>query len=283
MVFRPPFIKQLDGSPYAGVNCTLASGCMAAIRHKVGSNPPGSAMWYPKPWYLRKLTGDTSGGTNLAQLDRVLDYYYGINLETVYADSWENFHNEIRSGRGAVLQGSYSVLYNTRWSGSKTFKGNHAIYVNECRYNYTLKRWEYLVYDPLCDHRRAGLDQAPSWIPGSVLREFAGKLLVGTRRAGIGKAWASYTRDTEPAVRLAYRATKYPNGPRPFYARVDGAKIRSSAKIGNTNIITKLDEGDPFLVYQYKTGQKVSGSTRWYGNRTGTRWMHSSVLRTTRS
>ncbi len=262
---------------------------MAAIRHKVGSNPPGDAMWYPKPWYLRRLTGDTSGGTTLAQLDRVLDYHYNINLEVVYKDTWSNFRHQLRLGRAAVLQGSYIALYDTKWSGSRTFKGNHAIYVNEVRRNYKLDRWEYLVYDPLCDHRRSGIDQAPSWIPERVLREFAGKLLISSSygRIGMGYVYAAYTRDTEPATELAPGATAYPYGPRAFYARVDGVKVRRHTWTGTQNgkyseVLHTLDKGDPFLVYQYKRGERVNGSVRWYGNRNGTQWVNATALVKTR-
>ncbi len=285
MVFRPPFIKQLDGSRYAGLNCTMASACMAAIRHKVGSNPPGSAMWYPKPWYLRSKTGDTIGGTTLQQADSELNQWYGIDLIVIGNDSWDHFRNMLRSGRGAILQGSYSQLYNTRWSGSPTFKGNHAIYVNEVRRNYHLDRWEYLVYDPLCDGRRSGVDQAPSWIPESVLKKFAGYLYVSSSwgRAGIGRCWAAYTRDTEPAIKLAPEAKVYPYGPRTFYARFDGAKVRNHTWVGEgSEIMRRLDKGDRFEVYQYKNGEKINGIFRWYGNREGNRWIHATHIQKTR-
>jgi hypothetical protein len=285
MVFRPPFIKQLDGSRYAGLNCTMASAAMAAIRHKVGSNPPGTALWYPKPWSLRALTGDTSGGTTLGQADTVLNRYYGIDLIVIGNDTWDHFREKLRAGCGAILQISYSQIYNTKWSGSPTFKGNHAVYVNEVRRNYKLDRWEYLVYDPLCDGRRSGVDQAPSWIPESVLKRAAGYLYISPSwgRAGVGRCWAAYTRDTEPAIRLVSGAKRYPYGPRTFYARVDGVKVRNHTYVGDgSDIVKRLDKGQRFEVAQMKAGEEVNGSVRWYGNYNGTQWVNATALRTTR-
>lgn len=253
---------------------------MAAIRHKVGSNPPGDAMWYPKPWYLRQKTGDTSGGTTLYQADSELNQWYGIDLITIGNDSWDHFRAKLRAGCGAILQGSYSQLYNTKWSGSSTFKGNHAIYVNEVRRNYKLDRWEYLVYDPLCDGR-GSYDQAPSWIPESVLKRFAGYLFVSNSwgRAGVGRCWASYTRDTEPAIQLVSKARRYPYGPRIFYARVDGVKVRNHTNTGPTSrIIKRLPKGARFEVAQMKVGEEVNGSVRWYGNYNGTQWVNKTAL-----
>lgn len=281
MVFRPPFIKQLDGTQYAGFNCTLASGCMAAIRHRLGLDPAGSAMWYPKPWYLRLKLGDKSGGTNLIQLDSILNRLYRIDLEVSWGDTWDEFRENIRFGRGAVLQGGYSAIQHTIWSGSTSFGGNHAIYINEIRYNYRLARWEYLVYDPLADGRR-NLDKGPSWIPEYILVTFAARLLIDQNTiTGRNNVWAAYTRDTEPPVRLDAGATVYPKGPRRFFARVNGARVRADAS-RHDKVIVSLDRNDPFLVYQRKKGEVVSGSAIWYGNRTGTAWIHSSVVKTSR-
>ncbi len=287
MVYRPPFIKQLDGTRFSGTNCTMASGSMAAIRHREGSNPAGSARWYPTPWYLRQLTGDKRGGTTLSQLDQVLNRYYHVDLEVTFGTSWRHFREQIKKGRGAVLQGGYSAIQHTVWSGSREFSGNHAIFVNEVRHNARLNRLEYLVYDPLCDGRRAGLDKGPSWIPENVLKEFASRLITHTTpyytyHSGADNVWAAFTRDTEPVVtvHLATGATKLAT-PKNLYAKVDGARVRAGTTL-TSKVIVKLDYEDRFVAYQKKNGQLVSGSRLWYGDRTGTRWVHSSVLKTTR-
>ena len=133
MVYRPPFIKQLDGSRYAGFNCTVAASCMAAVRHRRGSNPPGTAPWYPYPRWVRAAMGDTVGGTNLAQNRNIFYSKYGIAFTIKYRQYWSGFRSYIKSGRGAVLQGGYDVVRLTKYSGSSTFYGNHAVYGNEVR------------------------------------------------------------------------------------------------------------------------------------------------------
>lgn len=284
MVYRPPFIKQLDGSMYAGLNCTMAAGAMAIIRHQRGSNPPGTAIWYPKPYDLRRKTGDTSGGTNLDQLDSVAYRYYGVNLEVRYGLAWETFRSEISKGRGAVLQGSYSVWAGTKYDGSRAgFRGNHAVYVNEVRRNAALNRYEYLVYDPLWDGRRTGIPKGPLWVPESWVSKFAGYLIItGTIRAGVGRAWAAFTRDTEvePTLTLFSGAIKIV--PKMYYSRYAGAVIRSRPFRTATKVATLPFEG-AFKAYQrFDKGTAIEGSTVWYGDITGKKWVHSKNLKTTR-
>jgi hypothetical protein len=275
MPYTPPFIKQLDGSRYAGTNCTVASSCMAAIRHRRGSNPPGTAQWYPTPSYVRYRMGDTSGGTNLQQNDSIFYRYWGINMEVRYKLGWSMFRTKIKAGQAAVLQGGYDVVRLTRFSGSSNFYGNHAVYVNEVRYNSTARRYEYKVGDPLCDGRRSGIPRGYQWWPESLLKSFAGRLMVGSYRLGIGYVYAMFTRDTEvtptaPTLTLRYGA--HSTTARKVYAKYEGVAMKKGP--GSTfATIRRYSKGNYMLTRrQSTTGQWVNGSNRWYGNIDGTRW-----------
>lgn len=274
MPYTPPFIKQLDGSRFAGFNCTVASSCMAAIRHRRGSNPPGTAQWYPTPAYVRYRMGDTSGGTNLSQNDAIFYKLYGINFEVRYKLAWSTFRSKIKAGQAAVLQGGYDVVRLTRYSGSSTFYGNHAVYVNAVRYNSTAKRYEYQVGDPLCDGRRTGIPRGYQWWPESLLKSFAGRLLVGSYRLGIGYVYAMFTKDTEitPTLTLRYGAVK--TDPRRVYVRHDNITVQRGPSYEYANVRVVKPKGAYILTRrQAVDGQEINGDKRWLGNLTGTEWV----------
>lgn len=271
MVYRPPFIKQMDGTAYAGRNCTMASACMAAVRHTRGQRPSGTyAPWYPRPWDLRRRTGDTSGGTTLAQADAVLYRAYRIDLVVKYNVSFTYFRDRIKSGSGAILQGGYAPIRATKYSGSKEFSGNHAVYVNEIRYNQALHRWEYLWYDPLADGRRPGLAKGPQWIPESLVRAFAFALKVtSTRRITYGLVYAAFTRDTEPVI-LRHGGTRY--GPYSFRS-TQATRIRRSPRGTGADLVQSIGRGTLFRAYQRAVGVSVNGNRYWYGDADGLRWV----------
>jgi hypothetical protein len=281
MVYRPPFIKQLDGSTYGGRNCTVAASCMAAIRHTRGADPAGSAQWRPTPRYIRAKMGDYSGGTNLAQNEAIFYKLYRIDFDVHYRLPWANFVANIKIGRGAVFQGRYSVFHGTRYDASGTFMGNHAVYINEWRYNATKKRNEFLMYDPLADGRRRGIYKGPTWIDEATLKRFAAALQLNPNRdtrLGLGYTFVMFTRDTEPSLVLKYGGVAYT---KTLYAKVNGARIRKSPSTAAA-ISRTLNVNDKFSARQRTTtGQLVNGSRVWYGDATGTQWMHSSVVKLT--
>lgn len=280
-IYRPPFIKQLDGSAYGGLNCTMASACMAIIRHVKGVNPPGSAPWYPTPRYLRAKTGDTDGGTNLRQADWAAFSAYGVDFDVEYNLAWATFRDRIERGMGAIVQGRYSVFKGTSYDAAPGFYGNHAIYINELRYSEKRNRWEYLMYDPIADGRR-DLPQGPSWISEDLLQKFAAKLVINNRgdTVGTGKVWCAFTVDTEGVILRWKPSAVY--GPKVFYSKYEDAAVRRSPNRDGT-LVYSLDKGDPFTAYQVKKdGDSIEGSRTWYGNHEGTKWIHSKNLTATK-
>ena len=86
------------------------------------------------------------------------------------------------------MQIRYSVIAPTKYDASPGFTGNHAVYVNERR----ASDGAFLVYDPMADHRRAGIPQGPQWWPASLLQR-AAYAMPGTAAGCVN---ASFTRDT---------------------------------------------------------------------------------------
>lgn len=186
--YLPKFQDQINADdPMGGSNCTCYSGAMAGDYDTCGTKVPTGKK-------VRALTGDKIGGTNLVQVDNALKAGYGIDLDTRIGSSrltWEQFVREIDKGKGAILQGSYVALYNTKFTGDRNFKGNHAIFVPP--------GWG--VMDPLCDGRRPGVYKYHGEAyPKDLLRQFAGLLELDAKthkRLGIGYVWCSLTRDNQ--------------------------------------------------------------------------------------
>ena len=192
MTFRPPHIKQGDGSRCQWTNCNPASHAMAAIRHRKGVDPRNEHGWPPTPSEIRNRIGAACGGTDLNENDLALQHLYDVNLAVRYNVPFSTFRSLIVSGRGAVVSIQYSVIHGTRFDASPGFYGprsGHGVYVNERR----ASDGAYLVYDPLADHRRNGIPQGPQWWPASLLRR-ACETYPGTNP---GCIHASFTRDTE--------------------------------------------------------------------------------------
>lgn len=276
---RVAFVKQLDGSRYAGLNCTCAAAAMALDRHTIGKRRATAAR-------IRELTGDTSGGTNLAQVTNVLRSSYGVDMTVRYGAPIATFDQYLYDGHGAILQGASSATRGTRFQASETFGGNHAWWVNEARgwrlVNGAQVPTDYLVYDPLADGRRSGIAQSPFWLPREYLLTFARRLVIsGTTQLGYGKVYAAFTRDTEPHVHALFGGK--PTSPFPDRTRgtaPSGKRVNVRAQPTTTApIVDYLASGELFIAYQKTaTGQSLSGSRVWYGDHDGKRWVHESGL-----
>lgn len=220
MSYLPDFEKQLDGTPLGGSNCTCASGAMAADYHTLGRVKPSSSS-------VRTWTGDTSGGTNLAQVDYALRSRVNVDLDVRYRYPWADFIRRITAGEGAILQGWYAPIRATRFRGSETFGGNHAIFVPP----------GFGAMDPLADGRRAGIyEYHGEPYPLALLREFAGKLNVGSSTyaaLGLGLVYAAFTRDNTADWRVSVRPTP-PATRKAFFVY----QLRSGVIVGRTTRYT---------------------------------------------
>lgn len=195
--FLPHFQKQLDpNDPNGPKSCTCYSGAMAGEYDTCGRKTPSGAL-------VRIYTDDFYGGTTLMQVDSALRKGWDIDLDTRIgsaAVSWATFERYIDSGRGAILQGDYRAFHGTHFDAGGSFGAGsaiagHAIFVPP--------GWG--AMDPLADGRRPGIYRYHGEVyPRTLLLEFAASLVLDTktgRKLGTGHAWASFTRDNEPAYR----------------------------------------------------------------------------------
>lgn len=189
--YKPAFgLGQLDGTAFGGSNCNCWSAAKAADDDSCGAKKPSSAQ-------VRLWTGDTSGGTNLAQVDDALRRHVGVDLDTRYRYPWNDFVRRINGGASAILQGWYAPIRATRFRGSETFGGNHSMLVMP----------GLVTMDPLADGRRAGIYKYHGEAyPAALLKEFAGRLNIGAGRyvaLGSGLVYAAFTRDNEPDYKVS--------------------------------------------------------------------------------
>lgn len=236
---------------------------------------------------VRKLTGDTSGGTTLTQVNNALQRGWDVTLEVRKGASIAYFDDALHDGHGAVLQGASSATRGTKYSASETFGGNHSWWVNEGRgWRLIGGVWvptEYLVYDPLADGRR-DLANAPFWLPRPYLLTFAKRLDLNGDGAllGPGKVWAMFTRDTEPHVHAKFGGRRTDPFPDRTRANPKPGK-RVSVRTGpspTSRLVDTMADGELFIAYQRTTtGTSIGGSRVWYGDHDGNRWIHESGLR----
>jgi hypothetical protein len=207
--YQPAFgIGQLDGTAFGGSNCTCWSAGKAADDDSCGAKKPSSAT-------VRLWTGDTSGGTNLNEVDDALRTHLGIDLDTRYRYPWADFVRRVNGGASAILQGWYEPIRVTRFRGSETFGGNHAILVTP----------GLVAMDPLADGRRTGIYKYHGEAyPAALLKAFAGQLNIGAGRyvpLGAGLVYAAFSRDNEPNYSVSIGNGK-PNYPFFVYSVVNG-------------------------------------------------------------
>lgn len=267
--------RQLTGSRLGGSNCTCASGASGAYRHTTGHTDVSSDR-------VRGLTGDTVGGTNLAQVVGALKKI-GVTLEgPFYGIALVALWNRLRANQGAVVQGSSIATKGTRWSASSTFQGNHAWYLERGRGWFQSGAYWYprevRVMDPLMDGRpnqpypRLKHSQ---WMPRYIVEKFLRNLSLGDRLLGSGKAYAAFTRDTWPHRHRRYAKYGWAAIPVTRIKMKGGYRVRSSP---GGAYVRGTQAGVYFEAWAKVTNGPLKGGSRvWYSNHGGNRWIHSSV------
>ncbi len=276
--YRPRQVDQLDGSRFAGSNCTAASAAVALDRETLGRKTSTGAI-------IRNWTYDTVGGLRQSQVVDALERAYGVELDLDLGVATADAFKRLDAGHGMMLAGQSSATRGTKWSASETFGGNHQWFLNERRANsQVFGGREHLVYDPLADGRRDGIAQSPFWIPEPLVLLFASRLNVSANPdtnyfpLGPGKLYAVFTHDTEPHLVLRYGATviKPPNRKTINVPKGERANVRSGPGRKYRLLNTRAD-GGTFVAFQVTTkGEKLGRSSRWFGNIDGDRWIHRS-------
>ena len=200
MAYLPAFQKQLNGTALGSVSCTCYAGAMVGDYHTIGAKvPTGNAV--------RILTGDKTGGTTLEQVDAALRKGWAIDLDSRVgseAVSWDYFRAQINRGKAAILQLGYRPIRDSRFRGSETFAGNHAIGV--------MPGW--IGMDPLADGRRSGIYKYHGEAyPEALLKLAASQLEVVPGRLAGPNVWAAFSRDNT----TTWKATVKPTPPATTY------------------------------------------------------------------
>ena len=240
-------------------SCTAFSAAMAAHFDRQAFVCTGAQV--------RQRTGDTEGGLTLAQVDSALTLGWGVELSTVYRYPWADFAKRINQGQGAILQGGYAPIADSRFDAGRGFRGNHAIFV--------APGW--VGMDPLADGRATGVYKyhAEAY-PQSLLRSFAARLDVGGRLLGDGLVYASFTRDNvadyQVTIRpLAGETTRDYTRYLVSSGRITGHENRRTAGFQApcsppANLLTQSGNARVSLVQIRKAGSPYDGwwvSSRW--------------------
>jgi hypothetical protein len=189
-VYHPRWYPQLDGSPKQDENCGAASGGMLADRARKGVKPATAYPWRTKITAQADGTGwrtplptmssairsycaqhfatNTVQGLYARWIRAALKAMYGVTTGYAYGIDWATFAAFIVAGRGCVVAINYAVVQGTRYAASG-FRGRHWIVVIERR-RLASGNYQYLVYDPLADHRNASIPQGPQWWSAGLLR-----------------------------------------------------------------------------------------------------------------
>jgi hypothetical protein len=271
---------------------------MAIDKSSIGKKRPSGCT-------IRKQTGDRSGGTTIQQNANVAKVFHGITVEQrvpgeLGVASPAYIAGQLRRGRAVILAGCLGALVGTPFRSARGHV-NHGVTLSEGRgwhvgsSGYT-EPTDVLVYDPAADglaHSWGRATQGPDWWPWSLVKKFAAWLhpsgLTSGAVLGSGKMYAGIFPDTEPHAHLRYAGSRY-TSPQPLRLvirpPVSGRKV-NVRKGPSTSyaVVTALAAGQSFVAYQRNpSGQALTAggttSRLWYGNHDGTRWVHSSGVRT---
>lgn len=175
-----------SGCPLGWASCTSFSSAMAAAYEK-------QVHYLMSGCAVRARTGDTTGGTNLAQNDAALNNGWHIDLAVHYRMPWATFARLIDQGAGGVLQGWYAYIADYdhgHFDAGNGFRGNHALFVPS--------GWG--AMEPLADGRFPSVYRYHGEAyPQTMLRHFAGGLNISGGSTytplGDGYVYAMMTHD----------------------------------------------------------------------------------------
>lgn len=173
--------KQGDGSRKQWTNCAAASAAMAALRARKNVKPTTSFPWLTtslptmssaiRQWCDNHYNTTVIRGLYQKWVNPAVKAMYGVSMGYAYAVGWSTFTALILAHRGATVTVQYSVILGTKYACFASFTGRHRWYINERRYNSTLGRYEYLVYDPGADGRHSWVPKGPQWVPATLVRK----------------------------------------------------------------------------------------------------------------
>lgn len=185
-------------------------------------------------------------------------------------------NNQTHSGFAAVkaalaahhyvlLQGDSDQFGNATCSG--VFDGDHCIGIwPRTKVEGGVTYW--LIDDPICPTSR--------WERVSVIERYAEKLDANVRFASFGLT-VPQPPPPKPAVKLRFGAKALPK-PTVKTIHVGGREANVRAKpTSQSRLLNTRKSGGKWTAWQVTNkGERLDGSSVWFGNRTGTRWLHES-------
>lgn len=230
-------------------------------------------------------------GTNLDQLARAAQAF-GTTLRVRRRMDWDDLMDTVDDGHPIVLGLSYEPIHKTDVSGDVNFTDNH--YVMIVRGEDGTR-----VFDPLCDGRPTARHLGSYPIDEELVARSAGRMVLDTigTVVGHGRAYVGilprpknavhpspdpHDVPTDPARPVVFRHGGEPRARGEYICIRDVANVRANPHVTHLgapaqNVVGHLRRGDSFRCAQTTDiGQDVAGSRRWYGDRPGARWVHSS-------
>lgn len=281
----------IDGKALGWLSCSAFGQAMRVDADTLGRKQPSGAA-------VRRATGDTVGGLTMTQVANVSSRLYGAPTELRIGSNVATpgvLASRLYAGRKAGLQGNTAAILD-RSQRSTGGPINHFITAVDSRgwrtVNGLLRPDQVLIYDPAADGRRAGwgkADEGPTWWPWELVLEFGAELRPwgdkDPRTLGPGRIYAGFGPDVEPYVILRHGARR--TVPFPDRTRADlptQPKLRVNVydrpDQRDGTVVRTMAHGDLFIAWQVTdSGALFRDSRRWYGNRTGTEWVHEYRLR----
>jgi hypothetical protein len=276
----------IRGKALGWLSCTAYSMAMLIDRATLGAKRPSGCD-------VRWHTGDIDGGLRLSQVAAVAEREYGVDIEVRVGSnvcSPTYAAGKLRDGHPVLLQGDAIAMVDTRF---RTTAGsvNHAVLLNDGRgWHLSGGVWvpsEVRVGDPAAGGQRSSWGTAPKgfqWWPWALVLEFAAKLRPSgdSRILGPGRWYAGIGPDTEPHAHLAFRGIETTPMPERFLATAPTGRrvnVRSGPSTQHPVVFTIASRHE-VLAFQYTpSGEELNGSRRWFGDHSGTLWVHDSGLR----
>lgn len=248
--------------------CTWTTGANGAAAATGGKRKPS-------PDAVHNLVAsheESSPGTpgwSLADLDLAMQRL-GVPFDNRAGTGWDAAVHAAEAGLYLALQGDSDRFGNGSCSGA--FDGDHCIGWHPKHKIDAGERW-WWIDDPICKTGRWELER--------VLEAYATKYNPSV-------SWGAFTTPVPqvvvappaPTVTLRYGARKLA---RPVSRRIRvpagrKANVRTAPRT-TAKIVVRLANGQRFTCYQVTDkGQALAGSRRWYGNRSGTRWLHTTAF-----
>lgn len=258
--YQPQWRAQLNSyDPFGSAGCTAYATGFAIDYATFGDEAPTGAI-------IRRLSSEpipapSSPGLNLDQVAKVAADRFDVTLSIRRGVPFDDLVTAADNGAGLILQVGYLPISRSRFAGSYTFTGGHALFVPP----------GFEALDPLADGRISSGKRVYRYAGEkydlNVLRDAAGALVIGEHlgrpltvraRYGPGYAWAALT--------PAHEVAKPKPLPAPF-----GDEMFSVLGDFQTNLRIVLPKGTPLydsagVKPNRITAMSEAGSLRFLGN-----------------